>query len=262
MANSTRKKTVQRYYSSRAKDYDHQKSRTWKSENGFGAEILDEVLNAFAGFENKLLLEVGVGSGRNANPLLEKIRPCFIGLDLTREMLHKARNKLLAYRHHSELILGDAEHLPFLADAFDAILCMSTMHYFEDQKKTLEDYGQLLKEGGTFVYGDLSPHEADNREFFETLERTISRAHRRYYKASETKRLLETHGFHVARMKTIAYKKSYNALIEDKGKYFDISPEALRKHVQTASKDAKEQYALTVTELTLFYTVITATREN
>ena len=112
MVNSTRKKTVQRYYSIRAKDYDHQKSRTWKSENGFGAEILDEVLNAFTGFEDKLLLEVGVGSGRNAKPLLEKIRPYFIGLDLTREMLNNARNKLHAYRHHSELILGDAEHMP------------------------------------------------------------------------------------------------------------------------------------------------------
>ncbi|MGD0494967.1 MAG: class I SAM-dependent methyltransferase [Candidatus Bathyarchaeia archaeon] len=262
MADSTRKKTVQRYYSIRAKDYDQQKSRTWKSENGFGAEILDEVLNAFTGFGNRLLLEVGVGSGRNAKPLLEKIRPSFVGLDLTREMLNNATNKLLGYRQHSELILGDAEHLPFVAEAFDGILCMSTMHYFEDQEKTLEDYGQLLKEGGTFVYGDLSPHEADKEDFFETLERTISRAHKRYYKASETKRLLETHGFHVFRMKTIAYKKTYDALIEDKGKYFAIKPEALRRYVHAASKEAKEQYVLTDTGLTLFYTIITATREN
>ena len=262
MANSTRKETIQKYYSIRAKDYDQQKSRTWKSENGFGTEILDELQNAFTGFQNKLLLEVGVGSGRNAKPLLEKIKSCFIGLDLTREMLNNARNKLLAYRQHSELILGDAEHLPFVAEAFDAILCMSTMHHFEDQEKTIEDYGRLLKEGGTFVYGDLSPHEADNQEFFETLERTMSRAHGRYYKASEMQRLLETHGFHVSRRKTIAYKKSYDALIEDKARYFDISPEALRKYVHAASKDAKQQYALTDTELTLFYTVITATREN
>ncbi|MGA3191038.1 MAG: class I SAM-dependent methyltransferase [Candidatus Bathyarchaeia archaeon] len=262
MASSTRKKTVQRYYSIRAKDYDQQKSRTWKSENGFGAEILDEVLNAFTGFESKLLLEVGVGSGRNAKPLLEKIRPCLVGLDLTREMLNNARNKLLAYKQHSDLILGDADHLPFAAEAFDGILCMSTMHYFEDQERTLEDYRRLLKEGGTFVYGDLSPHDADDQKFFETLERTISRAHTRYYKASETKRLLETHGFHVSRMKTIAYKKPYDALIEDKGKYFAIKPEVLRRYVHAASKEAKEQYVLTDTELTQFYTVITATREN
>jgi ubiquinone/menaquinone biosynthesis C-methylase UbiE len=262
MTNSTRKKTIQRYYSIRAKDYDRQKSRTWKSENGFGAEILNEMLNAFIGFDNKLLLEVGIGSGRNAKPMFEKIGPYLVGLDLTSEMLNNARNKLLAYKQYFDLVLGDADHLPFATEAFDAMLCMSTMHYFEDQEKTLENYRQLLKEGGTFVYGDLSPHEADNQGFFETLERTTSRAHARYYKASEMKRLLETHGFHVSKMKTIAYKKTYDALIEDKGKYFAIKLEALRRYVHAASKEAKEQYALTDTELTQFYTVITATREN
>jgi ubiquinone/menaquinone biosynthesis C-methylase UbiE len=262
MADSTRKKNIQKYYSVRAKDYDQQKSRTWKSENGFGTEVLDEVLTAFTGFENKLLLEVGVGSGRNAKPLLEEIRPRLVGLDLTREMLKNARNKLPAYKKHFDLILGDAEHLPFVAEVFDAILCMSTMHYFEDQEKILGNYGRLLKKGGTFVYGDLSIHEADDQEFFETLERTISRAHRRYYKASEMRRLFETHGFHVSKIKIIAYKKSYDALMEDKGKYFDIEPEVLHRYVRTASKEAKEQYDLTDTELTLFYTVITATREN
>jgi ubiquinone/menaquinone biosynthesis C-methylase UbiE len=262
LVDSTRKKTIQRYYSIRAKDYDRQKSRTWKSENGFAVEVFNQVLNAFAGFESKLLLEVGVGSGRNAKLLLEKIKPPLVGLDLTREMLKTARNKLLAHRRHFDLILADAEHLPFAADAFDAILCMSTMHYFADQEETLGDLGQLLKKRGVFVYGDLSPHEEDNQGFFETLERTVSKAHARYYKASEMKGLLETHGFQVCRMKTISYGKSYNALIEDKAKYFAVRPEALRRCVQAASKEAKQQYALTDTELTQFYTVITAIRKN
>ena len=262
MADSTRKRTVQRYYSIRAKDYDQQKSRTWKSENGFGVEVFNEVLSAFTGFENKLLLEVGVGSGRNAKPLLEKIKPHLIGLDLTREMLRTARTKLLAQRQHFDLILADAEHLPFAADTFDAILCMSTMHYFAHQEKTLEDYRRLLKKQGAFMYGDLSLHEQDNQRFFEMLERTVSKAHKRYYKASEMKKLLETHGFQVSRMTTISYRKSYNALMEDKGKYFNIGPEALHKYVHSASKEAKQQYVLTDTELTQCYTVITATREN
>jgi hypothetical protein len=120
----------------------------------------------------------------------------------------------------------------------------------------------LLKKGGTFVYGDLSPHRADDQGFFEMLKRTVSKAHERYYKASEMKRLFEIHGFQVSRMKTIAYGKRYNALIEDKGKYFGIKPQALRRCVQGASKEAMQQYALTDTQLTQFYTVITAIREN
>jgi ubiquinone/menaquinone biosynthesis C-methylase UbiE len=193
MAGSTHKKLVQTHYSMRAKDYDRQKSRTWRSENGFGLEIFEEAFNAFVDFENKLLLEVGVGSGRNAKPLLEKVQPRLVGLDLTREMLSAARKKLAAQKQYSDLILGDAEHLPFVDETFEGILCMSTMHYLADQEEILEDLAGLLRKGGTFVYGDLSPHEADNQEFFEMLERTISRAHMRYFKASETKRLLENH---------------------------------------------------------------------
>jgi ubiquinone/menaquinone biosynthesis C-methylase UbiE len=260
LTETVRKKTIQTYYSVRAKDYDQQKSRTWKSDQGFGTEVLDEVLNAFKSFQNKLLLEVGVGSGRNAKPLLEKIRPQLVGLDLTKEMLNITRKKMSAYKQNIDLILGDAEHMPFAPKVFDGILCVSTMHYFTDQEESVKDFKEKLKDKGTFVYGDLSPHEADNQEFFETLERTISKAHAKYYKASEIIKLLETHGFHVIRTKTIAYRKSYEKLIEDKARYFAVGPKRLERHVDVASKESRKRYALTDTELTQFYTIIVASR--
>lgn len=262
MTSVARKKLVQGYYSARAEDYDRQKSRTWKSDQGFGTEVLEEVFGALEGFDNKIMLEVGIGSGRNAKPLLEKVKPLLVGLDLTTQMLAIAKSKLRVHRQCLDLVLGDAESLPFIAEAFDAILCISTMHYFTDQETMLKSFLQLLKKTGTLVYGDMSPHESDNGEFFEKLERTVSRTHARYYKASEMKELLETHGFHISRMKTVAYRKSYDALIQDKGRYFGIKLESLRRYVRAASKQAKVQYSLTDNELTLFYTIITATRKN
>jgi hypothetical protein len=62
-------------------------------------------------------------------------------------------------------------------------------------------------------------------------------------------------------MKTVTYRKSYDALIEDKGRYFGVRPISLHKYVHTAGEEAKKQYRLTDTDLTLFYTVITA-RKN
>ena len=67
-------------------------------------------------------------------------------------------------------------------------------------------------------------------------------------------------GFHVARMKTISCRKSYCSLMEDKGGYFDVSPEHLTACIQTTDADAKKQYGLTDTELTLHYTMIVATK--
>ena len=94
MKGIARKRLVREYYSKRAKDYDRQKSRTWRSTQGFAAEITDELTRGLAGFKNRLVLEVGVGSGRNALPLLANIRPQFVGLDLSLEMLRQAKTKL------------------------------------------------------------------------------------------------------------------------------------------------------------------------
>jgi ubiquinone/menaquinone biosynthesis C-methylase UbiE len=257
-----RKKLIEEYYSKRASDYDRQKSRTWKSVHGFGNEILDEILRGLRNFENKSLLEVGVGSGRNAKPILERTNPHVVGLDLSKEMLKQAKIKLTAHKQSLDLILSDAEHLPFVDETFDAILCMSTMHYFSDQETTLKNFGKHVNKNGILIYGDLSPHESDDIGFFETLERTISKAHARYYKASEIKKLIENNGFHTIKAKTIGYEKSYEALIEDKGRYFDVSSETLQEVVQNASARTKKQYALTDTGMTLFYTIVTAVKEN
>ena len=260
MEGIARKRLVREYYSKRAKDYDRQKSRTWRSTQGFAAEITDELTKGLAGFKNRLVLEVGVGSGRNALPLLANIRPQFVGLDLSLEMLRQAKTKAEQFKKNLTLIQADAEHLPFTRSVFDAIVCMSTMHYFSSTEKILQTLRATMNEKGLLAYGDLTLHEMDDKGFLEKLEKTISRAHARYFKPSEIKNLIETSGFQVARMKTISYRKSYRSLMEDKGEYFNVSPDQLTACVQTADAEAKNQYGLTDTELTLYYTIIVATK--
>jgi ubiquinone/menaquinone biosynthesis C-methylase UbiE len=261
MGNIDRKKLVREYYSRRSKDYDRQKSRTWKSSQGFGNGVLDELLRALTGSWNGLLLEVGVGSGRNALPLLEKVKPQVVGLDLSREMLNQAKTKMSSFKDCLDLILADGEHLPFVNRAFDALICVSTMHYFESQGRILVRFRDVVKEHGTLVYGDLTVHEADNQQFFEGLEKTLSRAHAGYHKPSQIKRLMEKQGFHALNMKTTEYQKPYSALIEDKGQYFGVTRETLQAYINGASAEAKKQYALTSTGMTLHYTVITAKKK-
>jgi len=262
LQNIDRKKLIQRYYSARAKDYDRQKSRTWESSRGFGDEVVDEMLHALRSFRKRLLLEVGIGTGRNALPLLEKVDSSIVGLDLSREMLELARNKISSFKRNLNLIRGDLEHLPFVDRSFDVIICMSTMHYFEHQAQTLEKFSRALKERGTLLYGDITLHESDDQRFCDMLERTLSKGHASYYKPSEIRRLIESRGFGVKRMRTIAYRKSYRSLIEDKGEYFDVTLGMLNKCIRMAGADAKQQYGLRDTGLTLFYTVVTAEKEH
>lgn len=259
---TNRKKLVQRYYSARAKDYDRQKIRTWKTGQGFGTEIVREMLKALKDCHGKTLLEIGVGSGRNALPILEKIKPRAIGLDISKEMLMLAQKKVSLLKGYFELVLGDADHLPFSDKSFDAIVCVSTMHYFGRPEENLRTFSRLLREKGVLVYGDLTLHEKDENRFFDKLERTISRVHANYYAPSQMNALIKANGFRVSRMKTVAYRKPYKALMEDKGQYFNIEPETLPELVLNAPPEAQAQYELSDAELTQFYTVIAAVKAD
>lgn len=262
MRNIAHKKIVQGYYSKRAEDYDRQKARAWKSQQGFGAEILNEVVGALAGLESKTVLEVGVGSGRIGFPLLRKVKPSFVGFDLSREMLELARARMSTYKQDFDVILGDAERLPFVNQVFDAIVCISTMHYFVYPERSLKEFSRTLKEKGVFVYGDVTMHRLDNKGFLDTLERMLSKAHVRYYKPSETKKLLENHGFRVSKMKVVPYRESYLSLMKDKGKYFGVESETLCKCIKEATMNETKIYAINSNGLTLFYTLVAALKEK
>jgi ubiquinone/menaquinone biosynthesis C-methylase UbiE len=262
MNETARKKIIQEYYSQRSKDYDKQKSRTWKSTTGFGDEVTNALFDALAGFESKCLLEVGVGSGRNALPLLEKIKPWLVGFDLSRGMLETAKTKMRLFKKNLSLILGDADYLPFADEAFDALVCMSTLHYFVSPESILPAFLRVLKEEGVLLCGDLTVHESDDEGFFENLERRLSKAHAQYHKPSEMKKMMENCGFHVSGMETFAYKKSYRALMEDKGDYFGVPRQTFNKYLQEASTAARQQYGLSDIDLFLYYTVIVAKKKT
>ncbi|MDH7564003.1 MAG: methyltransferase domain-containing protein [Candidatus Bathyarchaeota archaeon] len=262
MSNIARKKIIRDYYSQRAKDYDRQKQRTWKSSSGFGIDVTRQLLRALRGHTGKRVLEVGVGSGRNALPIMEEIKPWLVGVDLSKEMLKVAKTKTANFAESIDLVLGDADHLPFADNAFDAAVIMSTMHYFGSPPHVLRKLQKTLRRKGVLVYGDVSEHKSDDNEFLETLEKTLSKAHVGYYKPSEMRKLLETSGFNVSKSRTLAYRKSYQALIEDKGCYFGVKPEAFYALVQETDISTRKHYALTSAELTLYYTIIVAAKSN
>ncbi len=260
-ANSaTRKKTVQEYYSKRARDYDWQKARTWKNETGFGTEVLNEIIGAALWTETGLGLEVGVGSGRVSLPLVKETKLRVVGLDLSREMLRLIKRKICHFQARVDLILGDAENLPFRNESFNLLLCISTLHYFDSPHESLMEFSRVLKTSGVFIYGDVTMQEMDTEEFMNRLEKMLSPPHGKYYKPSEMEKLLEEHGFQLTKTKTIPYRKRYTSLIEDKGKYFHITPWQVSEFIEKATREQKALYEMNKDEMTLFYSVICGTK--
>lgn len=255
-----KKATVQGYYAKRAVDYDRQKKRTWGPEQDFEIKILRKMMEALPNLEKKLVLEIGMGTGRVAIPILDNLKPWFIGLDLSKDMLQFAKKKVLAFRQRIDLLQGDADNLPFRDDLFDGMICVSVFHYFTSPEATLTEFGRVLKRLGVFAYGDVTVHEHEETGFFNDLEGKISHAHSRYYKPTEIKRIIERFGIQSNAMTTTAYRKSYSAIIEDKCKYFNLEPEAFYQCMRGATDSDKKLYGMDEMGMTLYYTLIVGTK--
>jgi SAM-dependent methyltransferase len=72
------------------------------------------------------VLDIGVGTGRFAVPLLERgFR--VVGIDLSRKMLDLGRAK-----GATNVVLGDMRRLPFRLKSFDAVLAVHVLHLVDD----------------------------------------------------------------------------------------------------------------------------------
>jgi len=82
------------------------------------------------------ILEVGVGTGRIAKPLMGRSFE-LVGVDFSRGMLAKAQRKGV-----EDLVMGEANHLPFDDKTFDAAVLAHVLHLLESPAET---FGKLTR---------------------------------------------------------------------------------------------------------------------
>lgn len=75
----------------------------------------------------------------------------FVGLDLTPEMIEKAKAKNLS---NTELVVGDCENLPFEAVSFDVIINSQSFHHYPNPQAFFNSVYRVLKPGGCLVLRD------------------------------------------------------------------------------------------------------------
>ena len=100
----------------------------------------------------EMLLDAGCGTAPMLS-LLTREYPGkrFVGLDLTPEMINKAKQKNLP---NTELIVGDCENLPFEADTFDVIINSQSFHHYPDPQAFFDSVYRVLKPGGCLILRD------------------------------------------------------------------------------------------------------------
>ena len=148
----------------------------------------------------EVLLDLGSGAGFDAFVAGPKVGPAgrVIGVDMTPEMLARARGNIAAYRERSgldnvEFRLGEIEHLPVADASVDAIISNCVINLSPDKPRVWREIARVLKPGGRVAVSDLAllkPLPEAIREMVEALVGCVAGA----VLASETERMARDAG--------------------------------------------------------------------
>jgi ubiquinone/menaquinone biosynthesis C-methylase UbiE len=106
------------------------------------------------------VLEIGVGTGRIALPLLaEGVQ--VTGVDISDRMVARLRAKYEAARAADpdrkwgalDMELGDMTAIPFAGDCFDAAVAVHVLHLVPEWRRALDEVVRVVKPGGAFLLG-------------------------------------------------------------------------------------------------------------
>jgi len=183
----------------------------------------------------EVLLDLGSGAGFDAFVAAPKVGPTgrVIGVDMTAEMLAKARKNTTAYRDRTgldnvEFRLGEIEHLPVADASVDIIISNCVINLSPDKPQVWREMARVLKPGGRVAVSDLAllqPLPAPVVEMVEALVGCVAGA----ALVSETERMARDAGLAEIRLNP---KPGYVAAMMD-GQ--DPLYQKIMKHLPTGS---------------------------
>lgn len=94
-------------------------------------------------WERGLFLDVGCGTG----VILRNLPLGSVGLDINPWNVRRAKR----YASKADLVLGDAENLPFKENAFLTIICSEALEHLENPYRSVREMYRVLKNTGVLI---------------------------------------------------------------------------------------------------------------
>ena len=108
-------------------------------------EIID--FGEFQKYRNKKTLEIGVGLGSD-HMLLAQAGAILTGVDITPRAVEHTKRRFELLGLQSNLLIADAENLPFEDNEFDAVYSWGVLHHTPNTQKAVDEVFRVLKNGG------------------------------------------------------------------------------------------------------------------
>src|SRR5215469_5495928 len=148
----------------------------------------------------EVVLDLGSGGGFDVFLAAQRVgaRGRAIGVDMTPEMLAKARKNIGPYRERSgldnvEFRLGEIEYLPLADNSVDVVISNCVLNLSPDKPQVWREIARVLKPGGRVAVSDLAllkPLPAEILKMVEALVGCVAGA----VLVSETERMVREAG--------------------------------------------------------------------
>jgi arsenite methyltransferase len=137
--------------------------------------------NALAALQpGEVVLDLGAGGGFDVFIAGRKVGSAgrAIGVDMTPEMLAKARKNIATYRERSgldnvEFRLGEIEHLPLADASVDVVISNCVINLSPDKPGVWREIARVLKPGGRVAVSDLALLKPLPRAVVEMVEALV-----------------------------------------------------------------------------------------
>lgn len=120
------------------------------------------------------VLDNGCGTGHFAESFLGNCE--IFGLDISQEMVEYAKKRI------KNVILGNAEDLPFKDNFFDFVIARSLLHHLSNPQRGIQEIRRVLKDNGKVVFVDTMESILSNlpRKILYRKSKHFSETHKNF----------------------------------------------------------------------------------
>ncbi len=172
-----------------------------------------ELLDKSDSFAEKIILDVGCGTGFLAQEILLK-SPIqqMIALDIALPMVQATKNKLESVGA-MQYICADAEKLPLLNGTVDQIISNLALQWCQNLTEVFKGFKRILKQDGQVLFSTFGP--ATLQELKTSWAEVDNYTHvNNFYSVDHLKINLERAGFKDIQTEVKYYQSNYRAVIE------------------------------------------------
>ena len=202
------KKNVIDNYNSEGKNYDA--LRYGRTEGGrFFSEL--ELRKTLERVKGSKVLHIGTATGR-VSAFLFSSGFDFVGVELSGVMARIAKEKLDGF---ADIVQGDAEYLPFRAEAFDDVVSVRSFHFLPHPEMFLDEAHRVLKQTGR-VTVSFEKNVPGREAFRRLMGLPSSNARRTYYTNPQVALMMRKTSFetltlgNVTKLPLLVYWRSTN----------------------------------------------------